>query len=426
MLSDQVRRNSYYFAGLFALLLIGIFLRLPASLFAGPNAPLAALAPLHPLPGFEGIGFDESLYRGYVNSVIREGLTQYPAIVNQYIEVQKTLTGSILPPMRFLYIFSAYAWHELFGTEALAALHNVASFFSILLLLLSTVFAWRLKGFACAVAVAALMAFAPTQLHMSQHALVDGFFAFWALLNLWLLWENLRAPRNWLWLVPFVFSLTLMVITKENAAFVFIALLAIVGLNRWLESGVVTRELLACMIIGPLLGVVILVLLAGDPQTLVTTYQLSVSKNYQLAYAILTGDGPWHRYLVDLLLVSPIILLLAFGTIFRLNRGMKPELYVAVFIGASYLVMCNLKYGMNLRYANMWDMPLRVLAFSQLAALIRPVSRHRVVIMSAVLAVICAIELRQYLILFVEFPLYELVSEGLLRALKILKSATHP
>jgi hypothetical protein len=31
-------------------------------------------------------------------------------------------------------------------------------------------------------------------------------------------------------------------------------------------------------------------------------------------------------------------------------------------------------------------------------------------------------ELRQYIILAVQFPLYELVSEGLLRALHILKS----
>ena len=34
---------------------------------------------------------------------------------------------------------------------------------------------------------------------------------------------------------------------------------------------------------------------------------------------------------------------------------------------------------------------------------------------------LCAIELRQYIILFVQFPLYELVPEGLLRALQILK-----
>ena len=34
----------------------------------------------------------------------------------------------------------------------------------------------------------------------------------------------------------------------------------------------------------------------------------------------------------------------------------------------------------------------------------------------------CAVELRQYIILAVQFPLYELVPEGLLRALHILKS----
>ena len=301
------------------------------------------MSPLHPNPGFNGIGFDESLYRGYVNSVIREGLGEYPAIVDHYIEVQKTLVGSILPPMRFLYIFSAYLWHQIFGTEALAALHYVASLFSILALLLAAVFAWRLKGPAAALGVAAFVAFAPTQIHMSQHALVDGFFAFWALFTLWTLWENLRAPRDWRWLLPYTFGLSLMVVTKENAAFVFFAVLVLLVANRWLRWGEITRELLAATVIGPLLGFVILVFLAGGLETLVTTYQLSVSKNYHLVYAIVTGDGPWHRYLVDLLLVSPVILLLALGTIFRLDRTQKPELFLAVFIAASYLVMCNLK-----------------------------------------------------------------------------------
>ncbi len=421
MESDQTRKR--YIIALWLVLAVGVFLRLPEPLFFGPGAPLAWLQAAHPKPGFDGVGFDENLYRGYVNSIIRDGLSEYPAIVEHYIEVQKTLTGSILPPMRFLYVFSAYLWHVAFGTEALAALDNVASLFSILGLLLTTVFAWRLKGFACATAVGALMAFAPTQIHMSQHALVDGFFAFWALLNLWLLWENLHSPRNWGWLLPYVFGLALMVTTKENAAFVYVALLVLIVANRWLQWGTVTRELLACMVIGPLLGFVTLVFLAGAIETLVTTYRLSVGKNYQLVYAIMTGDGPWHRYLVDLLLVSPVVLLLAVGAAFRLDRSQKPELFVAIFIAASYLVMCNLKYGMNLRYANMWDMPLRVLAFSQLAALIQPISRHRIAIMWATVAVICAVEMRQYVILFVQYPLYELVSEGLLRALQILKSA---
>lgn len=419
---QEDRHRRLYLAGLGLVFLIGIFLRLPVSLFSGPGAPLASLSALHPNPAWTHTGFDENLYRAYVNAVIQKGLGNYSDIVDQYIAVQKTLTGSILPPMRFLFIFSAYLWHLTFGTEALAALHNVASLFNILALLLATVFAWRLKGPACALAVAALMAFAPTQLHMSQHALVDGFFAFWAIFALWMLWENLHAPRNWRWLIPYTLGLALMVTTKENAAFVFIALLALLVANRWLQWGEVTRELLACTLIGTLLGFVVLVFLAGGLETLFATYRLSVGKNYHLAYAIMTGDGPWHRYLVDLLLVSPIILLLALGTIFRLDRTQKPELFLAVFIGASYLVMCNLKYGMNLRYANMWDMPLRVLAFSQLVAFTPPISRSRITLLCAAVFLICAVEMRQYLILAVDYPLYELVTEGPLRALKILKS----
>ena len=414
-------RRFFLFA-LIAVLAVGIFLRLPANLFE-KNATLHALAILHPNPGFAGTGFDESLYRGYVNSVIREGLTSYPDIVDRYIEVQKTLTGSILPPMRFLYIFSAYIWHQLFGTEALLALHYVASFFGILSLLLAAVFSWRLKGPAAALGVSALVAFAPTQIHMSQHALVDGFFAFWALFVLWVFWENVQAPRNWRWLILYSLGLCLMVLTKENAAFVYFALLVLLALNRYFKWGTITRELVACTFIGPLFGFVILVFLAGGLATLRETYTLSVSKNYHLVYAIVTGDGPWHRYIVDLLLVSPIVVLLAIGNVFRLNRAKKSEWFLTIFIAASYLVMCNLKYGMNLRYANMWDMPLRVLAFSCLTSLVAPFARYRTALLCGAVALICAVEMRQYILLFVDYPLYELVSEGLLRALQILKSA---
>lgn len=416
------RERAYYLAALVFVLAAGMFLRLPEEVFSGEKAPLVPLQVLHPRPMFANVGFDENLYRAYVNSVIREGLSEYPAIVDHYIEVQETLTGSILPPTRFLYIFAGYLWHQVFGTEALAALHNVASLFSILTLVLSAIFAWRLKGRGFALGVAALMSVAPTQLHMSQHALVDGFFTFWALLCLWLLWENLRAPRNWRWLAAFALSLCLLVLTKENALFVFVALVVLVIVNRWLQFGMVTRELLLCMVAGPLLGVVVMVFLTGGLETLITSYRLSVGKNYQLAYAILTGDGPWYRYLVDLLLVSPVVLILAFGTIFRLEATKKPEIFITVFIAASYLVMCNIKYGMNLRYANMWDMPLRFLALSQISAWAALARRHQVWAMCGFVLLLCAIEFRQYLVLSVQYPLYELVTEQLLRALKILKS----
>ncbi len=266
------------------------------------------------------------------------------------------------------------------------------------------------------------MASAPTQIHMSQHALVDGFFTFWALLSLWLLWENLKDPKQMGWLIAYVLALSLLVLTKENAFFVYVGIAVILVANRWFDFGVLTRELALTTILGPLLGLVVLVFLAGGLDNLLMTYQLSVSKNYQLTYAILTGDGPWHRYLIDLFLVSPVVLLLAVGTVFRLDRGKKPEVFLSLFIAASYLIMCNVKYGMNLRYANIWDMPLRGLAFSQITALAGCLNQWRVWITTAAVILICALELHQYCLLFVQYPLYELVTEGLLRALHILKS----
>jgi hypothetical protein len=402
------------------ILAVGIFLRVTPQAFS-PGAPLHSLGALHPQPAFRALGFDEGLYREYVGKLKQFGLSSYPLIVQDYVERQERLQRSILSPLRFLYIYSAYLWQGLAGGDALNALKQLASFFSMLTLALAICFAWRMRGTAWAISIGALTAVAPTQLHMSQHALVDGFFTFWATLVLWLFWENLQAPRNRPWLVSYTVALALLVLTKENSFFVWIALIALLVTNRWLQFGTVTRELAVATVLGPLLGGVALIFLAGGVSDAIHTYRYSVEKNYTLYYAILTGDGPWYRYLVDLMLVSPIVLILALATFFRLNRTMKPELFMSIFIAASYLVMCNVKYGMNLRYANMWDLPLRFLAFSQIVWLASLAKQFRGVIIAGAVVLLAAIEFHQYIVLAVRYPLYELITYDLLKALSILK-----
>jgi len=410
---------------LVVVLLAGIFLRLPPSLFF-PSGSLYALASFHPQPMNTDLGFDEGLYRDYANKLSRFGLSSYPEIVQRYREEQETLTGSILPPVRFLFVFAAASWHLLFGTEMLAALRNVSALFSILTLLLATLFAKRLARPGYSLGIAALMAFAPTQLHMSQHGLADGFFTFWVTLILWSLWENFRSPGDWRWLSLLIGALAAIVLTKENAFFVWLGMIAILIANRWLRWGRITRELILAVFLGPTLGVVMLIFLAGGIPELLATYHLSVTKNYALEYAVLTGDGPWYRYLVDLLLVSPVVLLLAICSVFRLTRDSKVEWFFFIFIAATYAIMCNIKYGMNLRYANMWDLPLRVLAVGQLATFAGLANRRSNIVMAVSVITVCAIEFQQYIILAVNFPLYELITPHLLRAFGILKDNLGP
>jgi 4-amino-4-deoxy-L-arabinose transferase-like glycosyltransferase len=383
-------------------------------------AVLGIFLRVYPSAGFTGLGYDEGLYRGYVTDLINHGVTGYPDFAEHYVEIQQKLPTVILPPTRFLYIFSAYLWHEVTGADALLSLHRVSCLFSILLMFAAGALAWRLAGPVWALGVFALMSCAPTQIHMAQHALIDGFFAFWATLCLWFLWENLKRPNDPLRLSFFGASLALMVLTKENAVFAYVGLLALLAANRWLRFGTITRPLLLVTVAGPLLGLVTLIFLCGSAETFIATYRLVVSKASVLPYAIATGDGPWYRYLVDLLLASPLILLLAWAAIFRLKFDDKQSLYLLGFVVATYLLMCNIRYGMNLRYTNMWDMPLRYLAVGCIADVSRNLRRRELIVVGAVL-VLCAIDLRQYYIFFVQHDLYELVTAGLLRALQILK-----
>lgn len=367
------------------------------------------------------VGFDENLYGRYVDTLISRGITSYPDLAEDYVAAQSRLAAAILPPTRFLYIFSAYLWHQTWGTDALGSLKAIASVFSMLLLFVSAAFAWRLAGPRVALCVAAFMSCAPTQIHMSQHALIDGFFAFWATLCLWLLWENLQHPNNWRYLAPYTLALALMVLTKENAMFAYIGLVALLVANHWFRFGQSTRVLWMLTLVGALLGVAVLVNLCGSLQTATRVYLLLTSKASVLPYAVKTGDGPWSRYLVDLMLMSPVVLILAIGTIFRLDRAQKPALFMSIFIGVTYLIMCNIRYGMNLRYANMWDLPLRYLAVLCLMNLTGRFGRGKDLALGLTVAAICLIELHQYFVFFVKFELYELVTEGLLRAVNILK-----
>lgn len=375
--------------------------------------------------GFKGVGFDEALYDAYLRLLIAKGLWSYPDIADAYVAQQSALPSAILPPTRFLYIFCAYLWHLLFGTAARGSLFAISCLFSVLTLPVAALFARRLGGVRAGLGVLALMVCSPLQIHMSQHALIDGFFAFWALLALWALWENLQVPDSALWQGVYTGALALMVLTKENAFFVYVALLGVLAVNSKLGFGRATPRLLLLTVLGPLVGVVVLIFLAGGLGTLIEVYRLLVVKAGSLTYAIQTGDGSWYRYLVDLLLISPLVLLLAVGALCLTGRTEKAVWFLFGFIFFSYALMANVRYGMNLRYATIWDMPLRFLA---LAPLGRWTSfgfggepRRAGWLFAAAVGLLCAFDLRQYWIFFVQHNLYELITEGLLRALKILK-----
>ena len=398
---------------------------------------IGVLMRLMPTATVKGVGFDELLYRGYVQKMEVLSLFDYGKATDLYLEGQrKPGAKAELPPTRFLYIFCGYAWKSvLHGDEKaldikqpgayltdpyLRSLRAVSKLFSILGFLAAGAFAWRLAGRTAGLAALALMACAPLQIHMSQHAMIDGFFTFWAILALWSLWETLQCgcPRR---LLFYGVSLFCMVLTKENAFFVYVALAGLLIANRWTRWGTVSPALLAVTFLAPLAAVVVLVLLAGGLGNFIEAYRLLVTNAQHLDYAIETGDGPWYRYLVDLMVLSPVVLSLAIAAAFHTWREEKWIGWILGFVAITYLIMCNVKYGMNLRYATIWDLPLCLLAYAQLARSARGAGAWAPYLLPTLVGLLCLHELYQYKVFFHDAALYELGPADLLNAVKILK-----
>jgi hypothetical protein len=230
----------------------------------------------------------------------------------------------------------------------------------------------------------------------------------------------MRERAHPAWLVAVSFSFTLLILAKEIALFPAAALSTLMLFGPSIGFGSSDRRHWFAAITGGLTAIALLSAAAGSFRTLLDVYMLFVRKAQTLTFAHETGDGPWSRYLVDLMILTPATLCFALGGGFRALREDRRALGLLVFVAISYAAMCNVRYGMNLRYTTIWDFPLRSLAAIQAVALVARFRKLRL-LLSVLIAGLCAIDLAQYHHFFVTYRLYELPTEDLLRAEKMVK-----
>jgi hypothetical protein len=76
---------------------------------------------------------------------------------------------------------------------------------------------------------------------------------------------------------------------------------------------------------------------------------------------------------------------------------------------------------MNLRYATMWDMPLRYLAAGMILRMAGGVRRAPVLAAAVLLAVVGAVELHQYWLLFIRHDIGDPITQYLMWATEIIR-----
>ena len=179
---------------------------------------------MQPSAGFKQVGYDQHGYVIFLTQIKAAGVSNDEKVVQAYVEKQYERPDTLVPATRIGFLVPAYWFGKLFQLEPFAALRLLSCISSIVMLGVCALLAYRLGGMIPMLGMSLLVAVAPLQIYLAQRALVDGYFALLAVAAVWLAWENLRHPRHLGWLGAYTVTLVLLVLTKENAAFVVFAI----------------------------------------------------------------------------------------------------------------------------------------------------------------------------------------------------------
>ena len=111
----------------------------------------------------------------------------------------------------------------------------------------------------------------------------------------------------------------------------------------------------------------------------------------------------------------------AVGAIFQLRKTDRPAVFMATFLGLSFASMSVITYGMSLRYAAYWDIPLAWLACSQIRRLTGQFTRVRPAIFGGLSLIVAACNLYEYNRFFIQGAIYDPVTAQLVKASNLVK-----
>ncbi len=323
---------------------------------------ICALCTLLLISGFKYLKFtegaDEGYYLRYATLINENGCPFFPALFKIYISDTRNW---IFPnPLRVAFIAISAIWVGIFG-KTYTALSFLSLFSYLLTLAISYYFSAKYFGKRIALLFTALLAFSPLYMAMARRALADSTANFFSVLSLWLLFDMVndrKRHKHFIFAVVF----TLAILTKETAVLLSIVFVPYLLVRKYaLKKEVLINDLL-CATVYPFLaaGAVYLMASCSISHTAEVIKIILVSPSTN-RYAILYSSGPWFRYIVDFILLSPWTFLLATGFFFAhflTKENHEKTLYFSmVFV----LYFCSFNFfAKNIRYVMLLDVPIRL------------------------------------------------------------------
>jgi 4-amino-4-deoxy-L-arabinose transferase-like glycosyltransferase len=388
---------------------------------------------------------DEGQYFYYALKVMLEGIPAFKDILNTYI-ANSSIWG--LPvPMRFGFIIVSSFFCGVFGT----------TYYSLVFLSCSAFFAavffsyWlsrRIFGQNVAFLAGLLFLASPLSLALSRRALSDSCANFFLLSAVLLQIDYYVCGRPiWKkWMLVAVFFLAL-AFKESNILFIIPLAASSLAFFTLKDFRLACRDWFIIYVL-PVLTILIvykiLFVNLGDVFAIFIFLPSAVSQYYVANYQ----SGPWFRYLMDFLLISPWVMILGIYYTIHIfsrfhaenpgpeadavisargvalmpecsaNKSRQGELALALFVVTTIFVFSF--FPKNLRYISVLDYPLRV--FTVMALFNARRKGPSFLIVFIVIAFICLADMANCFSIFVQGQLYDPVSFGLLSFWNIIPS----
>jgi hypothetical protein len=362
-------------------------------------------------------GPDEFYYLSFGKTLVERGPGAIREIVRTYVAEPRH--WQYPNPLRVGYLAVAALWMKADGVapQSLAHLSLVAHLLAIVVVFR---LAGRRLGPARALFAATLFGCAPLLLGLARRALQDSVATLAALLAIAAFLAALERPARRRFAALAV-ALAFAFLTKESLALLALPMATWIVLE--LRTGHLERRraLEAMLALAAAGGIALATwtVAAGDFGSVRRLIEIVLASPATNAYALRYGGGPWWRYLVDFVALSPVPTLLAVaGAALALDRARRGEaerfhlflvLFAALTLGEFAFLTKNVRYVMPL------ELPIAVLAVEAIWRLV-PVraAAARVAAAAAIVALLAVADARSFHELFVERLLYDPVSAPLL------------
>ncbi|MDO8730606.1 MAG: glycosyltransferase family 39 protein [Candidatus Omnitrophota bacterium] len=369
---------------------------------------------------------DEGFYLAYASRVAIEGPAGFPGLFTAYLNSLEA--ARYFPnPLRILTISLGAAALKLGGGSYFTnlALLSLAAFLGMLVLMFvgtGRAFGWRTAAWTLLLACAA-----PLHLALARRALSDTLISFFLMASLWLflraIWKEeggKAPPLRWLW-VMLSFAAALLV--KESGFLLVPTALFFLGW-RWLRTRrpLPLWPVLAVSALPLALAGSVMVLAAGGIHPVLKTAAGFAGAAHVNTYALHYQNGPWFRFLIDLLLLSPwpVICWLGWIGVLVADRSRDERVWFWALVPVLFIAMlCWVPAGKNARFILFLEMPMRlctVLLLERLAGARKGGGVRSAILVGGVVLLIVVQDLDSFFRLFVTGGIYDPVSFSLLSA----------